>query len=507
MLKRFLQAREGSVFVMVAAGLMVLVGAVGVAVDVGRGQMAQTKLQNALDAAGLAAGASISTTNLEAEVNKYLNVNFAQGTQGAVITNVAPVLSNDGRLLTVTADARMPTTFMNIFGFENMALQATTEVTRESKGMELSIVLDVTGSMCQPCTKIDALKTASHDLIEILFGEGKTTADKLWVGIVPFAMAVNVGTDKSTWLDPAYNGLDWGTTSWAGCVEARWASGRDITEAPPSAELFRPFYGDDNDSYNNWIRETSNTVTDTTCNRRSTCTCANYPCTTTTSGNVTTRNYCSGSGSTRSCYRDTTTTGITYSITSARGPNRYCPANTVTPLTNDRATLDNAITALVTDGGTHIPTGAVWGWRMLSEQWRGFWGGSMNSNNLPLNYDTDLMVKAAIIMTDGENTMYDNADGAYGYLWQNQLGITGTITAAKGTTKLNEKVSAICEGMKQQGIVVYTVVFDLNDANVGTMMRNCATQPDYYFNTPDANALRQAFRTIGDSLANLRISK
>ena len=38
-------------------------------------------------------------------------------------------------------------------------------------------------------------------------------------------------------------------------------------------------------------------------------------------------------------------------------------------------------------------------------------------------------------------------------------------------------------------------------------MKNCATNPDYFFNSPSEEALSKAFHTIGDSLANLRISK
>ena len=34
--------------------------------------------------------------------------------------------------------------------------------------VETSLMLDVTGSMCQPCTKIDAVKSAAKDLIDIV---------------------------------------------------------------------------------------------------------------------------------------------------------------------------------------------------------------------------------------------------------------------------------------------------------------------------------------------------
>lgn len=513
LLKRLGQDSRGAVAVIVGFGILVLVGAVGVAVDVGRGQMAQTKLQNALDAAGLAAGASINSSDMTAEVTKYMNVNFAQGTMGATIVNVNPVLSADSKLLTVTADATMPTSFMKIFGHTTMQLHAETEVTRSSKGMELAMVLDITGSMAG--SKLTALKTASHDLLDILFGQSNASADNLWVGIVPFSMGVNVGPAHTDWLQAGYPAsLDWGTTSWRGCTEARWSSGRDLTDAPPSVEAYLPYYWQD-DSNNDW----RSVVTSTLCGPGNSNSCRCTPatggpaagggtriCGTTWSGSQSTRIYCVNQTSTnsRACYQDVST----YTITGSKGPNTYCPTNEVTRLTNIRSTLDTAVNALAAGGGTHIPEGAGWGWRLLSPSWRGLWGGSMNTNNLPLDYNTDLMIKAMILMTDGENTMYSNADGSYGYTSQNYTGMTTTpYTDTKAAQRLDAKLAQICTNMKQRGIIIYTVVFDLSSTTVDNMMRTCASQPDYYFNAPDSATLRQAFRTIGDSLANLRISR
>lgn len=519
LLRRLGQDSSGAVAAIVGFGILVLVGAVGVAVDVGRGQMAQTKLQNALDAAGLAAGASINSSDMEAEVTKYLNVNFAQGTLGATITNINPVLSQNGQLLTVSADARMPTSFMNIFGHSNMNLHAETEVTRNSKGMELAMVLDITGSMNDD-GKLAALKTASYDLLDILFGPGQPTADNLWVGIVPFSMGVNVGNTHTDWLAPgALSALDWGTTSWRGCTEARWSSGNDLTEATPTTERFLPYYAPDA-SYNDW--RSAQVTTTTRCGPTSSNSCrcttgtggysgGTYVCGTVSYATYDRRTYCTNqtSSSNRRCYwEDTSKTDFNYNITSSASPNLNCPTSAVTRLTNQRSTLNTAIDGLVAVGGTHIPVGAAWGWRLISPLWRGAWGGSMNTNNLPLDYDSDLMIKAMILMTDGQNTMYGNADGAYGITPWNHTGITSTpYTDAKAGRRLDVKLESICNGMKDKNIVIYVVVLGVDDEDVVDEVRQCASKPDYYFNAPDAASLRQSFSTIGDSLANLRISR
>jgi hypothetical protein len=147
----------------------------------------------------------------------------------------------------------------------------------------------------------------------------------------------------------------------------------------------------------------------------------------------------------------------------------------------------------------------VWGWRLLSPSWRNLWGGAMNTNNLPLDYDEPLSQKAMILMTDGTNTMSDSIYTAYGWLADNHLGTTSSTTAV---TKLNNKTTTICNAMKAKGILIYTIVFGNDSSSTSkTLMKNCASQADYYFFSPSAANLQTAFRAIGDSLSKLRVSK
>lgn len=517
LLRRFGRDEQGNVFLIAAVSMMALVGLVGISVDVGRAQLAQSKLQSAIDAAGLAAGSSLNSTDLDAVAEKYVNANFAIGTLGAHLEDVDTKLSDDKQIITISARANIDTTFMRLFDEDSLEFTADTEITRTNKGMELALVLDTTGSM--EGSKLTALKSASHDLLDILFGD-KADAENLWVGVVPFSQAVNIGTSHVGWINETdYVTLDWGPTSWAGCVEARWQHGRDITDAVPATESFEAYYWADQNSYNNWIQTGYDTTTDTTTlcgpNNKDSCRCTsnggdyNCKCNTTASGSdsIETCTSCSGkkSDSSRKCVKTvTTSTPYTkYVIDNEHGPNKYCPSN-LSQLSNLKKSSSDAIDALVARGNTHVSEGAAWGYRLLSPNWRGLWGGAMDTNNLPLNYNSPLMVKAVIIMTDGENTISNSVDGAYGYLSQNQLGTTDSTTA---TTKLNDKVTSVCNAMKAQGILVYTILFEENKGSVVTLMKNCATTPDYFFNSPDEDTLKSAFHTIGDSLANLRISR
>src|ERR1700691_1656767 len=90
--KNFVRTESGMTLPLLALSMVVLTGMVGVAIDLGRLQLLQSKLQFSLDAAALAAGSTISTADINNEVTKYLNVNF-NTYEGSKLTNIS-VTSN-----------------------------------------------------------------------------------------------------------------------------------------------------------------------------------------------------------------------------------------------------------------------------------------------------------------------------------------------------------------------------------------------------------------------------
>lgn len=475
---------KGSVLPLVAVGAMVMVSAGGTAIDMGRAQLVQAKLSSALDAAGLAAGASVSTANVATEARKYFDLNFPAGYMGSTVTAFSATPNTDNSQIALSATATMPTTFMKIISMNSLTLNASTNIVRANRGLELALVLDVTGSMncpvsgsCaststeQPNSKIAALRAAGGQLLDILYGN-KTTIDNLWIGIVPFSQAVNVGTSRSNWTTNTT--LNWGITSWNGCVTARWQNGNDLTETPPSTALFDKYYN---------------------------------PC---VSGN----GWFGTNGGRSNC---STGSGWQYRSnpsTTSHGPNLGCP-RALTPMGKSKATTLAAINALTANGATAIPLGLAWGWRMLSPQWRGQWGGTMNTDQLPLDYKTPLMNKALILMTDGNNDISFNNYTAYGFPNDGGLGGTNACNPSNGNctngeTVLNNRTSALCTSMKasDKDIIIYTIAFGSGISTATqTMLRNCASKPEFFFASPTTASLQTAFRQIGDSLANLRISQ
>jgi len=510
-LKAFLCTENGMTLPLTALSMIAMVGFTGVAIDTGRMQMLQSKLQFSLDAAGLAAGSTVSTSTLNSEVAKYLNANF-NGYMGSTLTGSSVTANSTNTVFTLSATATLPTTFMGALGIKTITVTANSQISRAVTGLELVLVLDNTGSMSQSAggsvSKIQALQSASTTLINTLFGGATTSTNgKLWIGIVPFSQAVNIGTSHPTWMNttydtaissmPASQGPGWGPTTWGGCVDTR-QSGYDVTDDPPStsttATLFDAYYwpsdaltygspynNTPNSSYNNWATvATYKKCVGTSCSTVSSCTVRS----------------------------GTTCTPLTYTYlsplnTTAQGPNLLCPQE-VTPMTNTTAPLLSAINSMTAQGDTLINEGMVWGWRMLSPRWQGQWGGTMNANNLPLAYNTPGMVKALVLVTDGENTIDNLSHGAEWFL---ENGITGSTNGTTAVNNLDSKTLQICTAMKNQGIYIYTIGLGTNGGINTAELQSCATAVNYAFLSPSTTQLQSIFSAIGDSLSNLRVSQ
>ncbi|MCS4089671.1 pilus assembly protein [Rhizobium sp. BK176] len=454
MIARFRKDEGGAVAIYVALVFIALAGAVGFSVDGARLMILRASLQRSIDAGALSTVARLDVKTIQDQLTKFTKANFNNGDIGVgTIDSLNYTLSSDNTTLTVTATASAPATLMQILGTKTINVAATSVIERSTSGLELALVLDNTGSMSG--TGLTALKSAANTLVSTLYGD-KAVAENLYVGVVPFSQTVNVGKSHTDWLKSgALSALDWGPTSWAGCVEAQDVKEDDISDAVPSAKPITPYYWAD-DSYNDWITVSKNGK----------------------------KTYDSNLGDTN-------------------GPNAYCPAE-VTRLTPEKAKVVSAISAMKAVGNTHINFGAVWGWRMLSPKWRGLWGGDMATYKLPLDYNTPKMNKAAVIMTDGENTMSSSVYTAYGNLSDKKL---GTSNASSAVTELNNRLAKVCTDMKNAGIIIYTIAFNGPDTATQNLMRGCASQNAYYFNSPTSAALQSAFKEIGNSLSNLRVSR
>jgi hypothetical protein len=175
-------------------------------------------------------------------------------------------------------------------------------------------------------------------------------------------------------------------------------------------------------------------------------------------------------------------------------------------------------------GGTMANLGLAWGWRVLSPDWRGMWGGDTPAS-YPLDYNSALVDKVVVLLTDGTNEWYDwdgtggRAPGCAGfgtcpvpsdadYTAYGRLA-EGRISTNKGaaTTEINTRMSALCTAMKAKGIIIYTIVVEVTNTTTQTLYSNCATKPEFAFIAPTATDLTVIFREIATQLTNLRLAR
>lgn len=154
---------------------------------------------------------------------------------------------------------------------------------------------------------------------------------------------------------------------------------------------------------------------------------------------------------------------------------RELPA--IIPLTNNRDTLDDFFASKSIGGTTPGHLGTAWAWYMLSPKWSSIWP----AVSTPAEYGDETVMKAAIIMTDGEyNKQYSDA------------------------TSRNQAL-ALCQGMRDAGITVYTIGFGFSSSSADTtaanMLKQCVNNDsNSYFFPYDATELREAFADIGRRL-------
>ncbi len=483
---------------LLALSLLAMTTFAGIAIDVGRVQMVQAKLQFSVDAAGLAAGATVSTANTETEFRKYLDTNFGNY-MGASITGHTVTPNATNTVFTLTATAVVPTTFMGVIGKQEVILTAHSEISRAITGIELVFVLDNTGSMGETAggglTKLQALKTAATTLINTLFGGAtESTNNKLFVGIVPFSQAVNIGTSHPSWLANYDAYLN---SSWTGCVDARhYHDGvyYDITDDEPA--LSEPFTLFNMRSYVKRVEKLSTGALVSSTDVSS--------CTPSVNSYYNRKTICTAKGNYAyaSPLEHNSSWGTDYSGPSY-GQLTSC-ARVVTPMTYRSDTLLSSINAMSANGSTIISEGMVWAWRMLSPKWRGLWGGTMTEKNLPLDYNARGMAKAVVLLTDGLNTMYDSTQAAF---WFPINDWTGETTVSASEDAIDSKTLSVCTNMKNLGIYIYTIGLGPSGSLNENLLRDCATANNYYFHSPTTSELQSIFDAIGDSLANLRVSK
>lgn len=177
--------------------------------------------------------------------------------------------------------------------------------------------------------------------------------------------------------------------------------------------------------------------------------------------------------------------------------------NVLRTLSDDADTLKTNINALTANGSTAGHIGLAWGWYMLSPNWSSVFSGATYT---PGAYETEDLVKVAVMMTDGEfNTSYCNG------VLANDAGFSSNGNQIKCNAPNGEpfdQAEDLCDGMKDAGITIYTVGFNISDgSDEDEFLEGCATEEDYYYLASSGEELTEAFQSIARSITLLRLSR
>jgi Flp pilus assembly protein TadG len=221
-LAAFAKCSRGNIAMMFGLTVIPMALAAGTGVDLARTMVARTQIADALDAAGLAVGATngLDDAQMTDLARKYFNANYK--------TNIAygspsqPVVHRSGQDIIVTSSTNVPTVLMNIVGIRELPVNVSITVTRSSVDLEVALALDTTGSMAG--TKIADLKVAAKDLIDLVVQDNQDL-NYSKVALVPYSMGVNVGTYADQVRGPIAPGKS--------ITDVTWKSGpaRNITGA------------------------------------------------------------------------------------------------------------------------------------------------------------------------------------------------------------------------------------------------------------------------------------
>lgn len=555
--RRFRRDTSGSVALYVAATMLVMVASVGIGVDTARAFLLKSKLSQALDAAALAGGKVMMSSNRDSDIEMFFNANFPAGYMGATVDgpHIEEPSNSTSNTLTVSASATTKTIFGNLLGVDTITVAASTEVTRALKALDVVLSIDMSGSMDG---YDDDVRDAANNLVDILFDDKDDSPDLngyklLHVGLVPWNAKVNIkGGDptatlvdtKTTAINPVtnmnteiwelrYTGDDTDgvqhrvklmgkpDNNWKGCVYARYIDdGNESNDADltlgynstwPGWQPIPTLEGEPRNG--SWDSDDGGKMNGTTWTNKS-----------------------------KSCDQAYWNDNITNSVPQDlrdRYPNSYpaingtptnwhkanpdfgndrpdctaCYTRGITRLQTYRPTIRSAINNLTNPaGGTNITQGLFWAYQVLMP-------------GLPFNdalTDEEVASKfprnrAIVLLTDGQNegANGDAYKGAFGEgppagtnTSHGTLAAEGTYWPANRSNNLNNRLLKLAAQIKGPAATRIYVIQFRNTANT-TLLQSVASGTDapYFFNAANTDELKSAFKQIAADLSTLRLTQ
>lgn len=519
-------------------------------IDLSRASVQKRQLQDALDAATLMAARSTATTNADLDTIGDAALATEMAGLGVTLTaaNSTFALGDNNTVVGTIQNVTIKPIISNLWSNGDANVSASATVMRSVNKLEVALVLDNTGSMASPLgsgtKKIDALIDASKSLVDVLAAAAARASetDAVKISVVPFSMTVNVGStyQNESWMAGKMPTTGYGTDvfatnqnrftllsnlglTWAGCVESRPAP-YDVTDDAPTsstpASMFVPFFAPDEPDDNTvGVNQSSSTRY-----RDARTTSTSYPImnnwlpdgvspsgTSATAWSTRSTPIAKYGASNKNNVLSLAKTGTSY------GPNSGCGLTSLMRLTNVRSTtqrdaVKTKLGQMVANGNTNVAMGLVWGWHTLSNN------APFADGVNPTTTDGKKTTKVIVLLTDGDNTndTYNNPNNSvytgYGYIAQGRLknasgtALTTSSTATNRRDAIDSREKLVCDNAKAEGVQIYAIGVGVS-SHSKTILQDCATKLDMYYDVTDAAELTSVFNTIAGSIQNLRITK
>ena len=233
---------KGFAFFYMAVFMVALLLFIGLAVDTGRAYIVKAQLSKAVDGAALGAARMLNSGNPKAEAARIFETNFPIGYMGTTSVTDADTDPNffkletveaDGvNVVTVTATAEMPTSFMRLGSRDYVTVSSSGEAQRRM--VDLSLVLDTSSSIGWRWAAVrDAAKlfvnsfSAQHDRLSLIFF-GNT-------GRVVQQMPAGRGFDKAGMVAAIPQNLPGGSTAMVEGLYHGWDELRTVPNGSQSS--------------------------------------------------------------------------------------------------------------------------------------------------------------------------------------------------------------------------------------------------------------------------------
>lgn len=436
---------------MLAMCLLGVILVIGMALDYASMTNKSSSLQNYSDAAALAA--AISGEEKQSVLHKIAGETIAANNHDkSKITHKVKLV--DGAIR-VEASANYKPAIMGMFGYKSTPVSVVSVVPLpEDASANIALVLDRTASM-REAGNLPPLKKAAGGMIEAL----KDSDGTIRMSIVPFSDYVNVGTYNrhQSWVDvPPDSRRKEEVCRMKRDVkrkyDCKWAWRTRTVDGVKKKQRYKKCKYEYGKPYKScqkkWVGEKW------------------YGC----------------MGSRNPPYNLKPEFG---SMAIKGIMNRSC-GQTVLPLTDNLALAKRKVDSLTGSGQTYMPSGLIWGWRTLNPQ-TPYTEASKGSKNA---------IRALVLMTDGQNTVYQRDE------------YHKTTSNAARLLETETRTLALCDGIKRDGITVYTVAYNLpgGAASAKTTLKTCASDGAKFYDAKNASQLKKAFEDIGSDFKQIRIS-